>query len=139
MFMGRTKKSVSWGKNNKLFELVLFLGGPMVCPAEIEILKQEVVALKLKIRDLTCQLSAALVDNTSLHEKLIIFQNSNEALTKKLHYLKEEYDVTFSNISLGIENNDAAKVKENLVKLQEIQKHFVEINNEQKKTEEEIR
>lgn len=66
----------------KLRLQIIGQGGPIFCPAEIEILKQEVVALKLKIRDLTCQLSAALVENTSLHEKLIILQISNKALTK---------------------------------------------------------
>lgn len=97
------------------------------------------VALKLRIRDLTCQLSAALVDNTGLHEKLIIFQNSNEALTKKLDHLREEYDVTFTNITIGIENNDQEKVKDSLVRLKKIQEHFVEIDSEQKKTEDVIR
>lgn len=111
----------------------------MVSCAEIETLKIEIVTLKLKIRDLTCQLSAALFDNTSLHEKLIIFQNSNEVLSKKIQELKEAYDITVTNISLGIDRNDREKIKENLVKLQDIQQQFVTIDNDQKKTEEELR
>lgn len=117
----------------------MIIGGPVVNAEEIDSLKAEIVALKLKIRELTCQLSAALVDNTSLHEKLIIFQNANEALNKKLEHLREEYETTFTNISLGIENNDQVKIKDNLMRLKKIQEHFVEINSEQKKTEEEIR
>lgn len=111
----------------------------MVCSAEIEVLKNEILGLKVKIRDLTCQLSTALVVNTSLHEKLMIFQNSNELLNKKIQELRENYDITFTNINIGIENNSLEQIKENFLRLHDIQKQFVEINSEQKKTEDEIR
>ncbi|XP_018570994.1 chromosome-associated kinesin KIF4 [Anoplophora glabripennis] len=114
-------------------------GGPIICPAEIELLKKEIVDLKLKIRDLTVQLSAALIDKTGLHEKIMILQNANEGLNKKILDLKCQYDITFHNISTGLETNDTNLIKENLTKMQQIQSQFLEINSEQKKTEAEIR
>ncbi|XP_074035147.1 kinesin-like protein 3A isoform X2 [Leptinotarsa decemlineata] len=118
---------------------ILGQGGPMVCPAELELLKREIIELKLKLRDLTEQLSAALLDNTGLHEKIMILQSANEALNNKICALKDQYDVTFNNISLGLENNDTEVVKDNLLKFQQIQSQFMEIGDEQKKTEMEIR
>ncbi|KAJ8965902.1 hypothetical protein NQ314_003843 [Rhamnusium bicolor] len=114
-------------------------GGPVICPAEIELLKKQIIDLKLKIRELTVQLSAALIDKTGLHEKIIILQSANEVLSKKMSELKDQYDITFHNISTGLENNDTDLIKENLTKLQQIQYQFNAINSEQKKTEEEIR
>ncbi|KAJ8975927.1 hypothetical protein NQ317_014887, partial [Molorchus minor] len=114
-------------------------GGPMICPAEIELLKKEIVDLKVKIRDLTLQLSAALMDKTALHETIIILQTANEALNKKISDLKEQYDLTFHNISIGFETNNTEVIKDNLIRLQDIQNQFVAINEEQKKTEAEIR
>ncbi|KAJ8941944.1 hypothetical protein NQ318_013278 [Aromia moschata] len=114
-------------------------GGPVICPAELELLKREKAILEAKNRDLTVQLSAALVDKTGLHEKVIILQTANETLNKKISELKLQYDVTFHNISVGIENNDAEALKENLTKLLHIQSQFADINTEQKKTAEEIR
>lgn len=110
----------------------------MVCPAEIELLKKEIIDFKQKIRDLTCQLSMALVDKTSLHEKLLILQNNNEALNKKLLEIQEEYDTTFSKINTAVENGDMQMIKDSFYKLQNIQKQFVEISIEQKRADEEI-
>ncbi|KAG5900429.1 hypothetical protein JTB14_029315 [Gonioctena quinquepunctata] len=118
---------------------ILGQGGPMVCPAEIELLKTESAALKIKLRDLTEQLSGALLENTDLHEKIMIFQNANDCLNKKICILKDQYETTFNNISLGLENNDSNMVKEHLLKFQQIQSQFTEIGDEQKKTELEIR
>ncbi|CAG9824939.1 unnamed protein product, partial [Phaedon cochleariae] len=60
---------------------ILGQGGPMVCPAEIELLKKEILECKLKIRELTVQLSAVLLENTGLHEKITILQNANDLLS----------------------------------------------------------
>ncbi|KAJ8937405.1 hypothetical protein NQ314_011891 [Rhamnusium bicolor] len=115
------------------------MSGPVICPAEIELLKKQIVDLKLKIREITVQFSAVLIDKTGLHEKIIILQNANEVLNKKISELKDQYDFTFHNISTGLENTDTDLIKENLTKLQQIQCQFNEINSEQKRAEEEIR
>ena len=70
---------------------------------------------------------------------MLILQNANEDLSKKLLLLKDEYNTTFTRISLGIANNDVEGIKENLDKLQQIQDHFNELQSDQVKTETEIR
>ncbi|KAF7265188.1 kinesin-like protein 3A [Rhynchophorus ferrugineus] len=114
-------------------------GGPAISASEINRLKIENEELALKINELRHQLSTALFDKTGLHEKILILQNANDNLNKKLATLKEQYNTTFSNISIGIENNDVQCIKENLNKMQEIQDHFKDIHNDQIKTETEIR
>ncbi|XP_056635115.1 chromosome-associated kinesin KIF4 isoform X1 [Diorhabda sublineata] len=113
-------------------------GGPVICPAEIEALKRENVELKCKKRDLSSQLTAALFDNTNLHEKIIILQNANELLNGKLLELKDQYEATLNNYSTGLETNNMQLLKENFEKLQSIKKQFTEISNDQMKTEDEI-
>ncbi|XP_044263818.1 chromosome-associated kinesin KIF4A isoform X2 [Tribolium madens] len=113
-------------------------GGPAVSSNEIIILREENVQLQTKIRDLTVQLSSTLHDNTGLLEKLIILQNANENLHKKIQELKHEYDLTLDNISLSFNQNDTDGFKKNLDKLQQIQKQFMVLDSEQKKTEDEI-
>lgn len=113
-------------------------GGPAISSNEITSLKEENVQLHTKIHDLTVQLSTTLQDNTGLLEKLIILQNANETLHKKIQELKNEYDLTLDNINLSFNQNDQEAMKKNLAKLQTIQEEFVVLNSEQKKTEDEI-
>lgn len=115
------------------------LGGPVVAPAELSSLQKEVVELKTRKRDLSLQLSAALMNNTGLHEKIIILQNSNDILNGKLLALKDHFDITLSNITMGIDTNNMDLLKENLDGLQQVKNQFEEINLEQKRTEEEIK
>ncbi|RZC35221.1 chromosome-associated kinesin KIF4A, partial [Asbolus verrucosus] len=113
-------------------------GGPAVSSEEIATLKEENLHLQTKIRDLTLQLSSTLNGNTGLLEKVMILQNANETLHRKIEELKNEYNFTLNNISLGFDQNDQEVVKKNLIKLQQIQEQFVAIDSEQKKTEDEI-
>jgi kinesin family protein 4/21/27 len=113
-------------------------GGPVVCSNEIANIREENLYLQAKIRDLTRQLSSTLHDNTGLLEKLMILQNANETLHKKIQELKNEYDITIDNINLSFTRNDHEAIKKNLVKLQEIQEQFNVLDTEQKKTENEI-
>lgn len=114
-------------------------GGPVISSTELDKLKTENRELSFKIKELRVQLSVALLDKTGLHEKLLILQNANEELNKKLLELKEQYNVTFTRISMGVANNDVECIKENLGKLQEIQEHFNVLQSDQLKTENEIR
>jgi kinesin family protein 4/21/27 len=118
--------------------LQCLLGGPVVCSNEIANIREENLYLQAKIRDLTRQLSSTLHDNTGLLEKLMILQNANETLHKKIQELKNEYDITIDNINLSFTRNDHEAIKKNLVKLQEIQEQFNVLDTEQKKTENEI-
>lgn len=111
----------------------------MISSGEIDKLKSENKDLSFKIKELMVQLSAALLDKTGLHEKLIILQSANEVLSKKLRELKQQYNTTFTRISQGVENNDVQCIKESLCQLQDIQEHFDVLQNDQMKTEDEIR
>ncbi|XP_050299180.1 chromosome-associated kinesin KIF4-like [Anthonomus grandis grandis] len=114
-------------------------GGPIISTEEIDKLRSENTDLHLKIKSLMVQLSAALLEKTGLHETLLILQSANEALSKKLAELKDECNATFSRLSMGVEQNDVQTIKDNLGKLQEIQKHFEVLHEDQIKTENEIR
>ncbi|XP_015836868.1 chromosome-associated kinesin KIF4A isoform X2 [Tribolium castaneum] len=113
-------------------------GGPAVSSNELTSLREENVQLHTRIRDLTVQLSSTLHDNTGLLEKLMILQNANENLHKKIQELKQEYDLTLDNINLTFTQNDSDGFKKNLAKLQQIQEQFTVLDYEQKKTEDEI-
>ncbi|XP_019881587.1 chromosome-associated kinesin KIF4 [Aethina tumida] len=114
-------------------------GGPMVCPAEIELLKKKIADLEKKNRELNVKLSASLVDNTALMEKFHILQHHTENLSKRLMELGEDFEATVGNISTGLEANDADSVKLNVKNLLELQQKFETINSEQKETENEIK
>ena len=117
---------------------VFISGGPAVGSEEITTIKEENLRLHTKIRDLTFQLSSTLNDNTGLLEKLMILQNANESLHKKIQELRHEYDTTIDNINSSLNQNDHEEIKKNLAKLQRIQEQFVVIDSEQKRTENEI-
>lgn len=124
---------------NKIYLLIAILGGPMVCPAEIELLKKKIADLEKKNRELNVKLSASLVDNTALMEKFHILQHHTENLSKRLMELGEDFEATVGNISTGLETNDADSVKLNVKNLLELQQKFETINSEQKETENEIK
>lgn len=94
--------------------------------------------MKTKKRDLNIQLTAALFDNTNLHEKVIILQNANELLNGKFLELKTLYDSLLNNYSEGLESNKMEMLRENFEKLQSLKEQFTEISNDQLKIEEEI-
>ncbi|KAL1514028.1 hypothetical protein ABEB36_003355 [Hypothenemus hampei] len=114
-------------------------GGPVVMPCDIENLKSENNQLNLKIKQLRVELSSALLDKTGLHEKVLILQNANEILNKKLMELKQQCNETFEKIVKGVEKNNIEDVKENLQELQCIQHCFDALKGEQIKAEDEIR
>lgn len=109
------------------------LGGPIVSACEIEKFQKENDVLNFKIRELKVQLSATLLEKTSLQEKLQILENANTALSNKLTELRSQCDNTFHQISLSVENNDLQSVKANLDKLQEIQTCFNGLKEDQVK------
>ncbi|XP_072394282.1 chromosome-associated kinesin KIF4 [Diabrotica undecimpunctata] len=117
---------------------ILGQGGPAIGTQELESIKKENIDLKTKKRDLSLQLAAALFNNTNLHEKIIILQNANESLSKKLVGLKDICDITLNSYSVGLETNNHDLLKENLVNLQQIKEQFAQINNDQKQTDNEI-
>lgn len=119
--------------------IILNAGGPVMCQAEVELLKSQNEHLKTKNIDLTAKLSSTLNNNTALLEKVVMMQACNEKLTEKLLDLKNQYDVTLNNLNLSLENNDVTAVKENISKLENIQKQFTEIDREHRNNEEELR
>ncbi|KAK5648918.1 hypothetical protein RI129_003810 [Pyrocoelia pectoralis] len=112
-------------------------GGPIICQAELEQLKKDNEEYKMKIRDLTRQLSSTLNENTSLFERVMLLQSANEQITKKLHDLQDEYNSTINNICVEDSNPDT--FKEQMAKLHSIQNLFTELYSETQKNEEEIR
>ncbi|KAG5899566.1 hypothetical protein JTB14_022897 [Gonioctena quinquepunctata] len=77
-----------------------------------------------------------VLENTGLHEKIMILQNGNDDLNKKICNLKYQYDITFNNIRY---NEAMDKIK----RMEEAQKgHEVAtvetLNNIQKEQEEKI-
>uniref|UniRef100_A0AAR5QK46 Kinesin motor domain-containing protein n=2 Tax=Dendroctonus ponderosae TaxID=77166 RepID=A0AAR5QK46_DENPD len=124
----------------KLLQLQMAGQGDIIMSSsDIDRLRAENCSLQLKIKELRDQLTIVLVDKTGLHEKLLILQNANEVLNNKLIEIKENYNETLGQISSGVETQDFESVKENLKKLQHIQGQFEMIENDQKKTEGEIR
>ncbi|XP_050511153.1 chromosome-associated kinesin KIF4 [Diabrotica virgifera virgifera] len=117
---------------------ILGQGGPAVCTQEVEAIKKENIDLKTKKRDLSLQLAAALFNNTNLHEKIIILQNANEVLNKKLVGLKDICDITLNSYNIGLETNNHDLLKENLANLEQIKEQFAQINHDQKQTDNEI-
>lgn len=107
--------------------------------AELDLLKSQNQLLKAKNVDLTTQLSSTLSAHTTLMEKLLFMQNANEKLTEKLHEIKEQYDLTLNNLSLCLDSQNVCGIKDNIEKLQTIQKQFTEIDKEQKTNEEQLR
>lgn len=105
----------------------------------MELLRTQNDHLKTKNIDLTTKLSSTLNENTALLEKILIIQTANEKLTEKLHQLKEGYDITLNHLNMSLEKNDLALIRENVLKLEEIQHGFLEIDQEQKRNETELR
>lgn len=95
--------------------------------------------MKTKLKDMTLKLSSALMDNTCLHERIILLQTINDTLNKKIAMLRDQCNTTFESINQGISNNDTVMVKESVSKLQQMYNDFVQIDREQRETEEEIK
>ncbi|KAL3286993.1 hypothetical protein HHI36_001479 [Cryptolaemus montrouzieri] len=127
-------------KTVKMLQLQLIgQGGVTVSSEEIIMLKKEISDLKLKIRDLMQKLSSALNDNAGLLEKLILLQNSNEMLSKKIASLKKAYDVTLNNITFAMENGSTDSLIECKTKFEDIKTQFQDLDSEMKKAEAEIK
>lgn len=102
-------------------------------------LKTQNEHLKRKNVDLTAKLSSTLNENTALLEKVLLIQAANENLREKLQSLKDEYDITLNHLNVSLEKNDITSIRENITKLETIQKCFLEIDQEQKRNETELR
>ncbi|XP_049819239.1 chromosome-associated kinesin KIF4-like isoform X2 [Aethina tumida] len=115
-------------------------GGPVaVCPADIEDLKRRNANLEKDNRELNVRLSAVMFDNTGLLEKLNILQNHTESMSNHLNNLTRNFQSTTNNLNEGLENNNTELVKTSMQNLFDIQKKFEDMNNEQKKTVEDIK
>ncbi|XP_017775490.1 PREDICTED: chromosome-associated kinesin KIF4 [Nicrophorus vespilloides] len=114
-------------------------GGPIICQEELSSLKNEIYDLKSKNRNLTVKLSSTITENTALLERVLIFQASNECMSKKLNDLKDTYDITLNNLNVSLESSDVAAIKQHVCNLKEIQSQFTELDKEQKKNEDEIK
>ncbi|CAH0549981.1 unnamed protein product [Brassicogethes aeneus] len=114
-------------------------GGPVICPAEIELLKRKNMELEHKIKELNLQLSASLVDKTGVLEKNLILQAAVEKLSAKHKELGVDFDLTVLNITDALENNDAELIKKNVEKLNAIQNRFMEIDQDHKLLDSEIK
>ncbi|KRT84686.1 Kinesin, partial [Oryctes borbonicus] len=114
-------------------------GGPIICQAELELLKKETYDLKQKNHQLNIKLSASINDNTVLFERVHLLESRNEELLKKLKEIQDEYNATLNNLNLSIERSDVAAIKETVNKLESIQAHLTDINSEQAQTMKELR
>ncbi|KAF2878626.1 hypothetical protein ILUMI_27548 [Ignelater luminosus] len=114
-------------------------GGPIICQAELDQLRNENSTLKSKNHELTRQLSATLNENTALFERIMLIQAANEQVNKKLLELKEEYNITLNNLNVSVEQNDSDMIKQHVQKLHAMQELFTNINNERQKADDEIR
>lgn len=114
-------------------------GGPIICQAELELLRKEGCDLKQKNHILNIKLSALLNDNTVLFERIHMLESRNEELLKKLKEIQDEYNVTLNNLNMSIEKSDAVAIKETVNKLESIQAHLTDINSEQLQTMKELR
>lgn len=112
-------------------------GGPIICQAELEQLKKDNELYKIKIRDLTQQLSTILGDKTTLFERVMLLQAANERITQKLRKLQDDYNTTINN--LCVEDINSEVLKEQVTKLHSIQNLFTELYSETQKSDEEIR
>lgn len=110
-----------------------------MCPADIEDLKRRNANLEKDNRELNVRLSAVMFDNTGLLEKLNILQNHTESMSNHLNNLTRNFQSTTNNLNEGLENNNTELVKTSMQNLFDIQKKFEDMNNEQKKTVEDIK
>lgn len=134
------KTTLQYPKENTVFiHNFCVIGGPIICQAELDLLKQQNEQLKCKNVDLTAKLSSTLTANTALVEQVLLMQTSNEKLTEKLLELKDHYNITLNNLNISCDRNDVTAIKDNIAKLQDIQKQFTEINKEQKDNEQQLR
>lgn len=85
------------------------------------------------------QLSASLVDKTGVLEKNLILQAAVEKLSAKHKELMVDFDLTLLNITKALENNDAEQIKKNVEKLNAIQNQFMEIDQDHKLLDSEIK
>lgn len=114
-------------------------GGPIICQAELELLKKEAIDLKHKNHLLNTKLSYSISDNTVLFERIHLLESRNEDLLKRLKDIQDEYNLTLNNLNLSIEHSDIAAIKETVGKLESIQAHLTDINSEQVQTMKELR
>ncbi|GJQ81405.1 kinesin-4B [Trypoxylus dichotomus] len=131
---------------NRLHKLVQNLrlelvgqGGPIICQAELELLKKEASDLKQKNHLLNIKLSSSLSDNTVLFERIHLLESRNEELLKKLKEIQDEYNITLNNLNHSIERSDVSAIKDTVNKLESIQAHLTDINSEQLQTMKELR
>ncbi|GLV42213.1 Kinesin-like protein at 3A [Carabus blaptoides fortunei] len=103
-------------------------------------MKDDMLKLQNKNRDLNNALSAALTENTAMFERALLTQTANERLQKKLLELKETYNVTLSNLNITIEQTAdcPSNIKEHMDKLNSMKNMITDLQSEQKKNEEEI-
>lgn len=136
-------KSAEINRLNKLVQQLrlelIGQGGPIICQAELDLLKTQNELLKNKNVDLTGKLSTTLNENMVLLEKVLLMQSANEKLMEKLQELKEQYNVTLNNLNTSLDRNDVTSIRDNITKLQEIQQQFTDIDRERKDNEQELR
>ncbi|KAI4467083.1 chromosome-associated kinesin kif4a-related [Holotrichia oblita] len=114
-------------------------GGPIICQAELELLKKETSDLRQKNHLLNIKLSTSLSDNTVLFERIHLLESRNEELLKKLKEIQTEYNVTLNTLNHSIEKSDVTAIKDTVIKLESIQAYLTDINSEQERTMKELR
>lgn len=116
-----------------------FSGQPVqISSDEITQIKEENEKLKVKCRELSTALSSSLAENTSLFERQLIMQMANEKYKNKLRELQETCNVTLTNLSLTLNQQDNVNMKEELNKLQSMQTLISDLQMEHKKNEQDI-
>nr|XP_022913049.1 chromosome-associated kinesin KIF4A [Onthophagus taurus] len=108
-------------------------GGPIICPAEMELLKKELNDTKTKYRLLNVQLGTCLNENGILHEKLHMVDLIPELMNKLKAIIDECNELLVLNENSGGDGDENNYYKEKIVKFKELFIQLSDIYNEQMK------